>query len=82
MNPRQIRIVAAVAGLGLAVPLILYAQTSPLSANPRFAPIGVASSGNQSTAWFHEPAGGKVMACQTSGQGAGAQIHCTTIQLP
>jgi hypothetical protein len=81
MNPRQIRIAAAVAGLGLAVPLILYAQSSSLAATPRFTAVGVASSGSQTTAWFHEP-GGKVMACQTTGQGAGAQIHCTTIQLP
>jgi hypothetical protein len=81
MNTRSIRITAALAGIGLAVPLILYAQSPSLSASPRFTAVGVASSGSQSTAWFHEP-GGKVMACQTSGQGAGTQIHCTTIQLP
>jgi hypothetical protein len=68
----------ALVAAGLAIPLIPLAQ-SPLSATPRYAPMGVSASGNFSTAWFYEQSTGKAMACST---GASGTITCAAAQLP
>ena len=78
--------VAAVALAGIAalvVPPLARSQIQ-VQATPNFLPMGVASAGNASMAWFHEPSSGRVMACQASA-GAGSAIsaiQCTTTKLP
>jgi len=55
-----------------------------IQAAPSYIPVGVAASGNASTAWFHNPSTGMVLACQ-SGAGSGASltgIQCVTAKLP
>lgn len=85
MSPRHLRLlaVAAMVAAGIAAPLVLRAQSSPISANPRFTPIGVSAAGAHSAVWFHEPVSGRVMVCQTSGTTSGpGAIHCSSAQLP
>lgn len=53
---------------------------SQLQAGPAYAPVGVSASGNGSTAWFHHPASGRVVACVSVPGGAGVQ--CTEGRLP
>lgn len=77
MNTFRVLGLGALVAVGLSIPLIPLAQ-SPLSATPRYAPMGVSASGSGSTAWFYEQSTGKAMAC-TSAQGA---INCVATQLP
>jgi hypothetical protein len=54
-----------------------------VQATPSYIPIGVAASGSASTAWFHNPASGTVLACQSSASGAAlSNIQCVTTKLP
>jgi hypothetical protein len=78
---------AAVVTLALAVvalPLAHSQAQPPAQAAPNFLPMGVSSSGNTSTAWFHEPSSGRAMACQaqTGAGGAISGIQCVTTKLP
>ncbi len=68
--------VVLVALTAVALPL----ARSQVMATPIFVPIGVSSSGNASTAWFHEPSSGRAMACQSvSTPSAGLTgIQCVT----
>jgi hypothetical protein len=85
-HPVRLAAVAALSLAGLAtlvVPLLARSQVQ-VQAAPNFLPMGVASAGNASMAWFHEPSSGRVMACQASA-GAGSAIsaiQCTTTKLP
>jgi hypothetical protein len=60
------------------------AARSQINASPSWIPIGVSSSGNASTAWFHEPSSRQALACQTvAAQGSGGSgIHCVATRLP
>lgn len=60
------------------------AARSQINATPSWVPIGVSSSGNASTAWFHEPSSRQTLACQTiAAQGSGITgIKCVTAKLP
>ena len=71
---------ALVALAAIAVPI----ARSQVMAAPIFVPIGVSSSGNASTVWFHEPASGRAMACQSvSTPTAGLTgIQCVTTKFP
>lgn len=73
--------VVVVAAAAAALPLA-HAQVQ-VTAN--YVPIGVAASGSSSTAWFHQPATGHVLACQstatTSAPGP-SNIHCVSAKLP
>ena len=74
--------VASLATLVLAAVLPTSAR-SQVQALPSFVPIGVSSSGNTSTVWFHEPSSRQALACQTVQQGSGlASIQCVAIKLP
>ncbi len=58
------------------------AARSQMQVTPSLLPIGVASSGNGSMVWFHEPASGKVVACQASGGAAMSGVQCAVGKLP
>ena len=63
------------------------AQNAPkpqIQAAPSYIPIGVAASGGSSTAWFHNPSTGTVLACQSSAVGGASisAIQCVTSRLP
>ena len=74
--------VASLATLAIAAVLAPSAR-SQVQALPSLVPIGVSSSGNGSTAWFHEPSSRQAIACQTVQQGAGiASIQCVATKLP
>ncbi|KQP49299.1 hypothetical protein [Pseudorhodoferax sp. Leaf274] len=68
---------AVVSVLALGVTMVPSAQ-SQIRANPSFQPVGVSSSGSGSTAWFHDPATGRAIACHMA---AGA-IQCQSAKLP
>ncbi len=85
MNHRSLKAITiavlSVAGVGL-----VWSQNarSQINAAPSWVPLGVSSSGDTSTAWFHEPSSRQVLACQTvpaPGSGAGG-IHCIAAKLP
>jgi hypothetical protein len=72
------------AALALAAFLSSSAK-SQIQATPSYVPIGVASSGgNTTTAWFHEPFSRQAMACQTvSSASTGlTSIQCVSTKLP
>ncbi|WP_341887246.1 hypothetical protein [Variovorax sp. YR752] len=84
MNARNLGllIAATFAALALAVALAPTAR-SQVQATPSFTPIGVSSSGNTSTVWFHEPSSRQAVACQTVQQGASlSSIQCVVTKLP
>ena len=85
MNTRYVKPL----GIAAAGLLVLTAGLSPLArsqiqAQPSYVPIGVSSSGNTSTVWFHDPSSRQALACQTVAGSGGAlsAIHCTTAKLP
>lgn len=69
--------------------ILMTAYLSPLAksqiqATPSYVPIGVASSGNTSTVWFHEPFSRQALACQTvvtASMGL-SSIQCVAAKLP
>jgi hypothetical protein len=74
----------ALAALALVAALLPSARSqAQLQVAPNFAPIGVASNGTSTTAWFHEPSTGRAMACQTASAAGGlSPIQCVTVKLP
>lgn len=84
MTSRSLR-TSLVLGLGLvlAVALLSPLAKSQMQAAPSYLPIGVASAGNTSTAWFHEPYSRQVLACQTVSTAAGpSAVQCVSAKLP
>lgn len=76
-------VVAVLAILGVAAFLSPMARSQML-ATPSYVAVGVSSSGNTSTLWFHEPSSRQAIACQTvptTNSGLG-NIHCVTAKLP
>lgn len=84
MNARSIGLVAAGSLATLALVAVLApAARSQIQATPSYVPIGVSSSGNTSTVWFHEPSSRQALACQTVQQSSGvASIQCVVTKLP
>jgi hypothetical protein len=81
-RPARITIFTLLAVLLLAVFLSPLAK-SQMQASPSYIPIGVSSTGNTSTVWFHEPYSRQVLACQTVTTAAGlSNIQCVTTKLP
>jgi hypothetical protein len=85
MNTRTARI-AGVAVLAIAA-MAAFAQPAtrtPIQAAPSYVPVGVASSGNATTAWFHNPSSGSVLACHAGAVSGGspAPIQCVSAKLP
>jgi len=84
MKTRTARIVT----VALFAALIMAMFISPLAksqmqASPSYIPIGVSSTGNTSTVWFHEPFSRQALACQTVSSAAGlSAIQCVSAKLP
>ena len=74
-------VVAALLALAAAAVFIPSAR-SQIQVTPSLLPIGVASAGNTSMVWFHEPSSGKVVACQSSGGTALTGVQCVVGKLP
>jgi hypothetical protein len=80
----RIAAVGVVVAAGAAA-IALPRAAAQVQVTPSYIPIGVAASGNSSTAWFHQPSSGGVLACQAipaaSSQMAGS-IQCVSAKLP
>ena len=85
MSTRTFGLVAAgsLAALALVTILVPVARSQAL-ATPSYVPIGVSSSGNTSTVWFHEPSSRQALACHTVvAPGTGlTSIQCVAAKLP
>ena len=79
----RVGVIAIVAGTALTA-LLLPAARSQILANPSYIPIGVASNGGSTTAWFHDPSSGRALACQTVPTIGGglSGMQCVTAKLP
>jgi hypothetical protein len=75
--------VVLAAALAVAVFVVPLAQ-SQVHVAPGYVPMGVAASGNTSTAWFHEPSSRQTIACQAvvSAGSVLSGIQCVTAKLP
>jgi len=84
MNTRHLGLVVAATLSALVLAAVLApGARSQVQAAPSFTPIGVSSSGNTSTVWFHEPSSRQAVACQTVQQGASVtSIQCVVAKLP
>jgi len=72
-----------VAAALIAGAALLPQASSQMLVTPSFVPMGVASNGNSSTAWFYESASGRAMACTTAPTATGlSPIQCVTARLP
>jgi len=85
-HPIRLAAAAAVALAGVAalvVPPLARSQVQ-VQATPVYLPIGVASAGNASMVWFHEPSSGRLLACQASAGAGGAvsPIQCASAKMP
>ena len=67
-----------------AVAVALPFARAQVQVSPSYVPLGVAASGNTSTAWFHQPSAGTVVACQAVAGAGGSvsTIQCVTSKLP
>jgi hypothetical protein len=71
--------VLVAAAAAAALPL----ARAQVQATANYVPIGVAASGSASTAWFHQPSSGQVLACHAPADAAAAGgIRCVTARLP
>ena len=71
-------VVLALAGAAVFIP----SARSQIQVTPSLLPIGVASTGNSSMVWFHEPSTGKVVACQSTGGTGLTGVQCAVGKLP
>ena len=74
-------VVAALLALAAAAVFIPSAR-SQIQVTPSLLPIGVASAGNTSMVWFHEPSTGRVVACQSTGGASVTGVQCAVGKLP
>lgn len=77
-------IAAGVAISGILALALAQQARSQISASPTLTPIGVSSSGNSSTAWFHDKAAGQAVACRTvdAKDASLTGIQCVVARLP
>ena len=74
---------AVLLALGLAAVFVPSARSQvQLQVTPSLLPIGVASTGNTSMVWFHEPSTGRVVACQSTGGSNLTGVQCAVGKLP
>jgi hypothetical protein len=85
MKPNTVRVLGVTILAAVALAAVAQPTVKPqIQVAPSYIPIGVATRGNASTAWFHNPSSGMVLACQ-SAAGTGATlsgIQCVTARLP
>ena len=77
----RLSIVTALFALAAAAVFIPSAR-SQIQVTPSLLPIGVASTGNTSMVWFHEPSTGRVVACQSTGGASVTGVQCAVGKLP
>jgi hypothetical protein len=78
-----VSVVAVAAAIGGAAVSQVPPAKAQLPAMHNYVPIGVAASGSTSTAWFHQPTAGTVVACQAASAGAALSgIQCVSSKLP
>ena len=77
----RLSVLAVLLALAAAAVFIPSAR-SQIQATPSLLPIGVASSGDTSMVWFHEPSSGKVVACQSTGGATLTGVQCAVGKLP
>ncbi len=79
----RVSLVAVVAALASAA-LVLPLARAQVHAAPSYVPVGVSASESTSTAWFHQPSSGTLVACQLPAARAGAApgIQCVSAKLP
>ena len=65
-----------------AAAVFIPSARSQIQVTPSLLPIGVASAGNTSMVWFHEPSTGKVVACQSTGGAGVTGVQCAVGKLP
>lgn len=84
MSMPSVRISIVITAILIALALVLTPSArSQFEVAPSYVPIGVSSSGNTSTAWFHQPAARMALACQTVSSASGlSSIQCVTTKLP
>jgi hypothetical protein len=79
-----IAVLAGVLAIGAAA-VVLPGAAAQVQVGPSYVPIGAAASGSSSTAWFHHPLSGRVVACQTIPGAAASSpnsIQCVSASLP
>ena len=74
--------VAAVLLAVVAAAVFMPSARSQIQVTPSLLPIGVASAGNTSMVWFHEPSTGRVVACQSTGGAGVTGVQCAVGKLP
>ena len=74
--------VAAVLFALVAAAVFMPSARSQIQVTPSLLPIGVASAGNTSMVWFHEPSTGRVVACQSTGGAGVTGVQCAVGKLP
>ena len=77
----RLSVAAVLLALGAAA-LFMPSARSQIQVTPSLLPIGVASAGNTSMVWFHEPSTGRVVACQSTGGAAQTGVQCAVGKLP
>lgn len=77
------RTTLALAVVGVFASMLLWQRhaESQIQVAPSYVPIGVAANESATTAWFHQPASGRVVVCLTAARPGGA-IQCTEGRLP
>lgn len=81
---KNVRIVTALALLAGTAALFVapLARSQPQIA-PSFLVLGTSQAGTSSMAWFHDPSGARVMACQATPVANGAPaVACTITKMP
>ena len=82
---QPVRIAAALAVLAAVATLfaapLARSQAQPII-SPSFLAIGTSSAGAASMAWFHDPSGQRVMACQAAPANGGPAVQCTIAKMP
>lgn len=77
------RTTLALAVLGVVASMLLWQRhaESQIQVAPSYVPIGVAANEAATTAWFHQPASGRVVVCMAAAR-AGGGIQCAEGRLP
>ena len=81
---KTVRIVAALAVLaGVAALFAAPMARSQPQITPSFLVLGTSQAGTSSMAWFHDPSGARVMACQATPVANGAPaVACSIAKMP
>ena len=84
MSKTSARVLNAVSVVVAALFLISPVARTQIQVAPALTPVGAASAGTTSMAWFHQPSSNTVVACQavSSGGSGISGIQCASTKLP